>query len=264
MALFGFGKKNNDTTPVNNTPVNTGNPTLNFNKEIPNTTAGLSLQKSVLSLDKTLITLEKKSGFSFDGHRAKVAVAMDYSGSMSSLYRNGAVQAVLTRLMPLALRFDDNGELDVWLFDNEYRRMPSMDLSNFDSYVDNEILRNRWHMGGTNYAPVLEDMLKKYFKEDAMTANIPTFVIFITDGANADKTQTDRVIRESANKNIFVQFVGIGSASFPYLEKLDDLTGRVVDNTGFIKVSDMARLSDEQLFEMLLEQYPDWLRAKPF
>ena len=177
MALFGFGKKNNDTTPVNNTPVNTGNPTLNFNKEIPNTTAGLSLQKSVLSLDKTLITLEKKSGFSFDGHRAKVAVAMDYSGSMSSLYRNGAVQAVLTRLMPLALRFDDNGELDVWLFDNEYRRMPSMDLSNFDSYVDNEILRNRWHMGGTNYAPVLEDMLKKYFKEDAMTAyNAPAFI----------------------------------------------------------------------------------------
>lgn len=260
MGLFNFGKKNDTTNNVANTP----NPTLNINKEIPNNAAGLSLQKSVISLDKTLISLEKKSGFSFDGHRAKVAVAMDFSGSMSSLYRNGAVQAVLSRLMPLALRFDDNGELDVWLFDNEYRRMPSMDLGNFDTYVEKEIMKKGWHMGGTNYAPVLEDMLKKYFKEDAMTANVPTFVIFITDGANADKTQTDKVIRDSSNKNIFVQFVGIGSASFPYLEKLDDLTGRVVDNTGFIKVSDMARLSDEQLFEMLLEQYPDWLKNKPF
>ena len=109
MGLFNFGKKNDTTNNVANTP----NPTLNINKEIPNNAAGLSLQKSVISLDKTLISLEKKSGFSFDGHRAKVAVAMDFSGSMSSLYRNGSVQSVLSRLMPLALRFDDNGELDV-------------------------------------------------------------------------------------------------------------------------------------------------------
>lgn len=231
-------------------------------KKIPDTTAGISLKKSVISLDKSLISLEKKTGFSFDGHRAKVAVVMDYSGSMGSLYRNGAVQQVLTRLMPLALRFDDNGELDCWIFDDGYHRLESMYLSNFETYVKEEIMNKGYRMGCTSYAPVLEDVLHKYFVEDVATSDIPTFVIFITDGANDDKRATDKIIKESSYKNIFIQFVGIGSSSFDYLEKLDDLTGRPVDNTGFIKVSDMARLSDEELYEMLLNQYPDWLKNK--
>lgn len=298
MGLFGFGKK--DNTPQDTTPRPVGDAyqntdgvweqeyevwenngwvkalyihngtdwvkkpvsTIDITKRIPDTEAGISLKKSVISLDKSLISLEKKSGFSFDGHRAKVAVAMDYSGSMSSLYRNGAVQRLLTRLMPLALRFDDNGELDVWLFDDKFRRINSMYLDNFDTFVQEEIMSKRWHMGGTEYAPVIEDMLHKYFVEDVDTSDIPTFVVFITDGANSDKPATDRIIKESSYKNMFIQFVGIGSSSFPYLEKLDDLTGRPVDNTGFIKVSDMERLSDEELFEMLLDQYPDWLRNK--
>ena len=33
---------------------------------------------------------------------------MDYSGSMSTLYRDGIVQELVERLFPLALEFDDN------------------------------------------------------------------------------------------------------------------------------------------------------------
>ena len=235
---------------------------LDLTKRIPDTAGGINLKKSVISLDKSLISLEKKSGLSFADHRAKVAVVMDYSGSMSSLYRSGAVQEVLTRLMPLALRFDDNGELDVWLFHSHYHRVESMNLDNFESYVKEEILNKGYRMGATSYAPVLEDVLRKYFVEDAATSNIPTFVVFITDGSNDDKRATNEIIKESSHKNIFIQFVGIGNERFEYLERLDDLTGRPVDNTGFIKVSDMARLSDEQLFDLLLDQYPDWLKNK--
>ena len=235
---------------------------VDITKSIPNTAAGINLKKSVISLDKSLISLEKKSGINFDGHRAKVAVVMDYSGSMSSLYRSGAVQNVLTRLMPLALRFDDNGELDVWIFDNSYHRVESIKLSNFESYVKEEIIGKGYRMGCTSYAPVWQEVLRKYFVEDAATSNIPTFVVFITDGSNDDRRATNEVIKESSYKNIFIQFVGIGNERFEYLEKLDDLTGRPVDNTGFIKVSDMARLSDEELFDLLLDQYPDWLRNK--
>lgn len=235
---------------------------VDLTKNIPNTAAGINLKKSVISLDKSLISLEKKSGLNFADHRAKVAVVMDYSGSMSSLYRSGAVQDVLTRLMPLALRFDDNGELDVWIFDNSYHRMGSMDLSNFESYVKEEIMSKGYRMGCTSYAPVLNDVLRKYFVEDAATSNIPTFVVFITDGSNDDKRATNEIIKESAHKNIFIQFVGIGNDRFEYLERLDDLTGRPVDNTGFIRVSDMAKLGDEQLFDLLLDQYPDWLKNK--
>ena len=231
-------------------------------KKVPDTQQGISLKKSAISLDKSLISLEKKSGIGFGSHRAKVAVVMDYSGSMSNLYRNGTVQNVLTRLMPLALRFDDNGELDVWIFHQSFYRIESMNLDNFDNYVKEEITSKGYRMGCTSYAPVLEDVLHKYFVEDASTSNIPTFVVFITDGNNDDKRATNNIVKESAYKNIFIQFVGIGNDSFEYLERLDDLTGRPVDNTGFIRVNDISRIDDETLFNRLLSQYPDWLRAK--
>ena len=262
MGLFDFVKKSSTSAPAANAVPSTGASTNMAAKEIPNTSAGISLKKSVVSLDKSIVSLEKKSGVSFDGHRAKVAVAMDYSGSMHNLYQSGAVQRILTRLMPLALRFDDNGELDVWIFSDDYHRMESMTLDNFASYVRDEIQSQGYNMGSTKYAPCIRDMMQKYFVEDRDTSNIPTFVVFVTDGENFDHSETDRVIRDSAHKNMFIQFVGIGDERFQYLMKLDDLEGRPVDNTGFIKVSDMEKLDDEALFKLLLDQYPDWLKAK--
>ena len=50
--------------------------------------------------------------------------------------------------------------------------------------------------------------------------------------------------------------------SFDYLRKLDDLTGRRFDNTGFISVRDMDQLIDEQLYTKLLRQYVDWLKVR--
>ena len=62
---------------------------------------------------------------------------------------------------------------------------------------------------------------------------------------------------------MFVQFVGIGSGSnFRYLRKLDNLSGRKSDNTGFITVQDMNKLNDEQLYTEMLRQYNDWLNKK--
>ena len=62
---------------------------------------------------------------------------------------------------------------------------------------------------------------------------------------------------------MFVQFVGIGSGSnFKYLRALDNLSGRKHDNTGFIAVSDMNRMSDQQLYTEMLRQYNSWLNNK--
>lgn len=222
----------------------------------------VSLEKSVISLEKTLVSLEKKTGVNLTKHCAKVAVVLDYSGSMRNLYKTGEVQKVLNRLMPIALKFDDNGELDLWIFHEGYHRIASMDINNYSDFIQKEITEKKYKFGATCYAPVLEDILKKYIEEEKDTSNIPTFVIFITDGANSDKGKTNKVIRESSNHNIFIQFVGIGQEKFEYLEKLDDLDGRPVDNTGFIRVKDISVTYGENLYNLLLDQYPDWLKSK--
>ena len=49
-----------------------------------------------------------------------------------------------------------------------------------------------------------------------------------------------------------MQFVGIGKEDFPFLHKLDELPGRVIDNAGFMAVNDIAAIKDAELYDRLL------------
>lgn len=190
--------------------------------------------------------------------KARVAIAVDYSGSMRSFYKDGTVQAILEKILPIALEFDDNGTLDVWLFDDYFRRMPGMNINNYYDYVQKEILDKRYHMGGTNYAPVINDIKKFYIDEEPEL--VPNYILFVTDGDNFDKRATTETIKEISEYPIFWQFVGIGKSEFTYLEKLDDLKDRYVDNADFFSVSNIKDFYEkDSIYEYLLNEYPNWL-----
>lgn len=223
---------------------------MSINLEKENAIQTLNLRKQKLG-----VCLEKKV---FNNVMSRVAVVMDKSGSMRSLYKNRTVQNVLERFFPLALKFDDNGELDVWLFHNEARRISSVTESNFYNYVDEVILKgpyaNEWK--ATSYAPPIKDIMNKYIVEEP--SNIPTFVIFVTDGNNDDKKETKKMIIEASGHNIFWQFIGIGNEKFNFLKKLDELDGRTVDNANFFAIENLESLSDTDLYDLLLNEYPQW------
>ncbi|KJR46304.1 tellurium resistance protein [Desulfosporosinus sp. I2] len=58
---------------------------------------------------------------------------------------------------------------------------------------------------------------------------------------------------------MFWQFVGIGRENYGILEKLDTMESRVVDNANFFALDDIDRISDEQLYERLLNEFPHLL-----
>lgn len=236
------------------------NPDQNLNSTTP-TTMTIDMSKHTEQLETVLIDMSKNGKTDMTNHSARVAIAMDYSGSMSNMFSNGEVQEIVTRLLPIALKFDDNEELESWLFSNDCERINPVTISNYQNYVKNFMLNAGMYMGGTEYAPVLKDIVKYY--KDNNPSDIPAFVIFITDGDNSDENVTDSIVRKLSEYNMFVQFVGIGNgSSFKYLRKLDNLSGRKSDNTGFITVQDMNRLNDEQLYTEMLRQYNDWLNNK--
>lgn len=220
----------------------------------------IDMSKHAENLETVLIDMSKSNKVDMTKHAARVALAMDYSGSMSGMFSSGAVQDVVTRLLPIALKFDDNGELESWLFSNGYERLQSVTVNNYENYVEDVMCNARMSMGGTNYAPALKDIVKYY--KDKHPSTTPSFIIFITDGDNSDKSNTDAVVREISNYNMFVQFVGIGNDSFSYLRELDNLSGRIHDNTGFIAVKDMNKMDDQELYNEMLRQYNDWLNKK--
>lgn len=222
------------------------------NVECAATVPKISLEKHQENLN-SFIDLRKD--LNLDNHKAAVVMGLDYSGSMDTLYSNGDIQELLSRILPLALKFDDDGVLDTHLFSDTDIPLVGMNLSNYATYVNDVMIKHR--MGCTYYAPTLLSLLNQYSE-----AKQPVFVIFITDGDNADHAATEDVIRKLSHTNVFIQFVGIGHAGFSFLEKLDNLSGRACDNTSFIKVSSFSSLDDAHLYEYLLSQYAEWIQAK--
>ncbi|WP_240416621.1 vWA domain-containing protein [Paenibacillus periandrae] len=208
------------------------------------------------------IVLEKSGNTT---SQARVVFVMDKSGSSRALFKNGVVQRVIERLLPVALRMDDNGELDMYLFSsdsNAYKRLNSITETDFFQYVDREILGKRENnfWGGTEYAPIMEEIVQQYGINDP--SNFPTLVLFITDGANSDKNKTKSALIKAAHYPIFWQFIGLNEDAdeFEFLQRLDDLRGRVVDNANFFQLNDIDKISDEDLYFRLMNEFPNWVQ----
>lgn len=246
-----------------------------------------NLKNHVINLSKTVISLSKKKDIDLGNIRAKVVVVLDYSGSMANLYRDGTVQNTLNRLIPLGLNFDDDNSLDVFLFQNDFIYMEPINVDNYEKYVNNIIYASKYDMGGTCYFPVLNSIInggigkclvkkrKKCLfgkiKDDVnieykfinpiVNDNTSTFVLFITDGDASDEIATDMIVKNMSDKNVFVQFIGIGHSGFNYLRKLDTIEGRIRDNTGFSKMGSLKNVNDDVLYSVVLDQFSEWLKG---
>lgn len=226
----------------------------------------------------TLVSLVKQAGVSLEKrglgeHTARVALCVDISASMSGLFRRGAVQRLAERVLALAMRFDDDGAVDVFLFGRDAHVTPPMTLDNSADYLD-RALRAHPLEGATFYGKAMREVREHYFGSSGtrtapLREKVPVYVMFLTDGEPNDRKDAEEQVRAGAYEPLFWQFMGIGRR-FPFLEKLDDLKGRYVDNADFFAIGEDELLGrnpvpDEQLFDRLMQEYPGWLpqaRAK--
>lgn len=189
-----------------------------------------------------------------NGLKAMVFVVIDFSWSMEHYYKDGTVQNTLEKILPIAMEFDDDQSVQTWIFENGYKRLADMNLQNFDNYVQREIFDKRYVMGGTEYAPVINDVIDAY-KRMAKGNNIPAYVIFITDGDTSNADRAKNAIIEASKLPIFWQFVGVGNSDYSFLQELDDMEGRYVDNADFFAVDKPENIS----YIQLLNEFPSWL-----
>lgn len=226
---------------------------------VTNLQDNISLTKIDLLKKKVDIILEKKN---LNRVVAKVGLVLDISGSMNRLYRNGTVQNVVERILAIASRFDDDGKLDMWMYDHRFRRLPSVTEIDFEDYINREILNkfSRKEMFGRNHeSPVMKDVISKYINEEP--SNFPTFIVFISDGGVRSGKDMKNIIIESSKHPIFWQFIGIGKSNYGILKKLDTLSNRYVDNANFFELNDIDKISDEELYDRLLNEFPMWISA---
>ncbi|WP_293738069.1 VWA domain-containing protein [uncultured Acinetobacter sp.] len=226
----------------------------------------LSLEKAEKTGNASIIDLTKKSLVQLEkknllGITARVALVLDASGSMDGQYRRGDVQKVVNRLMPLAIHFDNDGSFECWAFAAKTTQLDEVTLSNVNDFI-NTTQRGwkNWQVGArfNQEIPAIEAVINYYQK---FTDKIPTFVLFVSDGGVGSRREMQKILTQAAKLPIFWQFVGIGGRDYGALEKLDDLKGRVVDNCNFFSLDRIDSVSDDRLYELLLEEFPDWLKA---
>ena len=228
----------------------------------------ISLSK-VQETAPALVSLYKSAGVSLtkhglDGQRAAVYLVVDYSGSMKPYYRDGSVQALADRVLGLSAHLDDDGRVPVVFFSTDVDAVTDIALADHQGRVA-RIVAGLGHMGKTSYHLAMDAVIDHYLDSGSRE---PALVVFQTDGGPINKLAAERYLCKAARLPLFWQFIGFGdpdSKQFDFLRRLDELPvpgRRVVDNAGFFHAgSDPRRVSDAELYDRLVGEFPKWLVA---
>ncbi|THA56605.1 VWA domain-containing protein [Streptomyces sp. A1136] len=231
----------------------------------------LSLRKRQVAVSLT------KSGAT--GVSARVVLVLDASGSMSTLYARGTVAGVVERMAAVAAQLDDDGEMQAWTFATHPARLPDLTIAELPEWLRLHVRVGRMSLFGRNkpdktLLPGQVDMrdvgfqneeqrviaeVRAYVRDHPVPA--PTLVLFFSDGGVYRNDEIERELRAAVEEPVFWQFVGLGRAGFGVLERFDTMPGRRVDNVGFFAVDDIDRISDPELYDRLLSEFPSWMRA---
>lgn len=246
---------------------------VSLEKKLKDKPALLSLAKQAhVSLEKVNLTQ----------HKAKVAICLDISASMGSLYSSGKIQRLAEKVLALGCQFDDDGMIDVFLFGERAHHAEEMGIDNFPGFTQ-RLLQRYPLEGGTCYGKVMKEVRNFYFpvnisanKPLVTKAALPVYVMFVTDGNTSDAEETKRQVKGSSYEPLFWQFMAIGktkksakgkgffanllASDFSFLEALDVLPERYIDNANFFSVEDPEEISDAELYDLLMAEYPHWLK----
>ncbi|MDV6232972.1 vWA domain-containing protein [Rhodococcus cercidiphylli] len=196
------------------------------------------------------------------GLRARIILVIDKTGSMSKQYSTRVVHRVVERMVPVATQLDDDGELEPYLYGSWYAQLPVITVADTDAWADT-YLHLYGHHGGIDYSsiggtndelPIMKQILS------TVVSRQPTLVLFFTDGGFTKRGPIASFMRTASSAPIFWQFIGVGKANYGLLEKLDTMEGRLVDNAGFFALDDIDKVSDAELYERILSEFPDWIR----
>lgn len=227
-------------------------------------TSKFALEKVMLDKAPKLVNLAKKATVSLENRQlqqltAKVALVLDATGSMNRQYKQGRVQEVVNRLLPLAVSFDDDQALDCWAFGQHSQYLGAVGLDNYEDFIDSvQGGWRKWELGSrTNNEAGVMEAVTQFYQKDGL--DLPVYVLFISDGGVRDTRGISRIMTQAANLPIFWQFVGLGGYHYGILKDLDEMTGRLLDNCSFFELDDLHDVSEESLYESMLEEFPSWL-----
>jgi hypothetical protein len=153
------------------------------------------------------------------------------------------------------------GEISIGDFAGSVDRLTKGRHMGTTNYAD-AFLTIRNHFGFAPPAPAKRGFFGLGKTQPTLTvpADIPVYALFLTDGAPDSRNAAIQALTEVSTAPIFWKFLSIGRQPMPFLEQLDTLTQRFVDNANYEPIGDVDAISDAVLFEKRLTEFPDWLQ----
>jgi stress response protein SCP2 len=189
----------------------------------------------------------------------RVVLAIDASGSMKGMYRNGTVQRSLERMVAIADILDDDGCMEVWFFGDYPVRSTPVSVASMYTYVDDNAAVKKKAEGG-NFEPRAMKEIVDW--SQAEPSPHPTLVLFWSDGGvHAEKRIAETLVK-SSRLPIFWMFLGLGRSDYGVLARLDNVRGGLVDNAGFIPIDDIDHYPDSDLYGQIFGTFVQpWVAA---
>jgi stress response protein SCP2 len=233
---------------------------VNFIKQLAEKPLGANASAIDLRKKSLAVVLVKNN---LDGKIFRVVLAIDASGSMDELYvhrdhKQSVVQCSLERMVPIADLLDDNHEMEVWYFGTRPSKTETVTMNNMEGFVDRNGEAKR-HAGWSNNEPRVMNDIIKWVKDNP--SPYPTIVLAWSDGGVGNEGKIKKVLKDSSGLPIFWMWLGLGTGrDYGILERLDAITGGVVDNCGFFAIDNIENMSDDDLYKKIFEFVSKWYR----
>lgn len=209
---------------------------------------------TLISLTKSLnISLEKANIIKIPVMEVKLLV--DKSGSMSSMFYTGWVQDTIDLFLAAALKFDDDGKLQIGFFNSSFKQLPDVVEADAGKYIVKHGVRAD---GGTCFAEGVAT-----FKSGAKAkkgifgslfskkqeVEMPVYVAMITDGQCTDERQFEAQLKEM--DGTFLQIIGIGHG----VDKryLDNVASQHT-NVSVIYLDNPTSVTQDSFYDMILNK----------
>lgn len=219
----------------------------------------------------------------------EVFVAMDVSGSFDDEHRSGYTQTLLNRFVPFSMLFDKDKELNSFAFSSVSTELEIITEHNYKNYIKNEVIGCRGYNGGTEYAPVLQDMFlaKKavektevietkskglfggLFGGKTTTETVTSvsyedidkkLIFFVTDGDEWSPESTKRVLNNYLHGKEFIVFLSVSDRKLRQLERYENGTYTSYHNFTFDQLHNLENWSDDEIYDLLLtDNLVNWM-----
>jgi len=255
---------------------------VNFVKKLAENPPGPNASALDLRKHKLAVVLVKNK---LDGKTFRVVLLIDASGSMAALYQDrffssggggglfgrrrgdtsqagkpSVVQCSLERMVPIADLFDDNHEMEVWYFGTRPSKSDSVTIDTMEGYV-NRTQKQKAKAGYSNdEVAAMRDVIQWV---ENNPSPYPTLVLAWSDGGVGGASAILNLLRDASSLPIFWMWLGLGSpypGAYGALEEFDKITGGKVDNCGFVEITDIEQMSDENLYEVIMKEVGKWFR----